>query len=94
MSLGPEPSAVSATPTAMRRERVLVETDRYRLTGEISVPDAGYRSRVSDLFNAADRDFIALSDVEVEALGSDDPPAHRDFLAVSRRHVVFVTVVQ
>jgi hypothetical protein len=86
-------STVAAT-SGIRRERVIVETERYRLTGSLSVPESGYRSRVSDLFNSADREFIALSDVEVEALGSNEPPAHRDFLAVSRRHVVFVTVTE
>jgi hypothetical protein len=81
-----------ASTAGIRTERVIVETERYRLTGSLSIPGSGYRSRVSDLFNSADREFIALSDVEVEALGSDEPPAHRDFLAVSRRHVVFVTI--
>jgi hypothetical protein len=90
MSAAP-PTAMSHTP-GVRRERVVVETERYRLTGTISVPGEGYRSRVSDLFNAPDREFIALADVTVEALASGDPPAHRDFLAVSRRHVVFVTI--
>src|SRR3954468_20909136 len=54
MSAAP-PTAMSHTP-GVRRERVVVETERYRLTGTISVPGEGYRSRVSDLFNAPDRE--------------------------------------
>lgn len=75
-----------------RHERVLIETPRHRLAGTITLARDGYRSRVSDLLNAPERDFISLTDVTVELLDADGvggPGTHHDFMAVSRGHIVF-----
>jgi hypothetical protein len=71
-----------------RQERVYLETDRHRIAGTLTLSRDGYRSRVSDVLNATERDFIALTDVTVELLGHEGAGTHHDFLAVSRRHVV------
>ena len=72
-----------------RQERVLIETARHRIAGTITLARDGYRSRVSDLLNAPERDFISLTDVTIEVLGSERPGTEHDFMAVSRRHIVF-----
>ena len=72
-----------------RRERILIETSRHRIAGTLTLARDGYRSRVSDLLNATERDFIALTDVTLETLGQDGSGTMHDFIAVSRRHVVF-----
>lgn len=74
-----------------RHERVIVETDRYRFVGTLTLPAEGYRTRVSDLFNTTDREFIVLSDVEITAHGIADEIGRRPFAAISRSRVVFVT---
>ncbi len=72
-----------------RTERVLIETDRYRIVGDLTLPRDGYRSRMTDFLNAAERDFIALTDVKVEPLQEvSNGGVSRDFIAVSRRHIV------
>ena len=71
-----------------RNERVYLETSRHRISGLLTLARDGYRSRVSDLLNASERDFISLTDVTVELIGSDGPGTHHDFLAVSRQHIV------
>ncbi|HWH95097.1 MAG TPA: hypothetical protein VNT03_14645 [Baekduia sp.] len=71
-----------------RQERVYFETPRHRIAGTLTLARDGYRSRVSDVLNASERDFIPLTDVTVELLGHDGPGTHHDFLAVSRQHVV------
>jgi len=80
-----------------RHERVLLETARYRIKGALTLPRDGYRSRVSDfLNNFAERGFISLTDVTIQALDANGQPgeeAHRDFIAVSRAHVVLATTV-
>ncbi len=73
-----------------RRQRVLVETTRHRITGTLHLARDGYRSRISDLLNASDREFLALTDAEVEPLAPGEAPARHAFLAVQRRHVVLV----
>jgi hypothetical protein len=71
-----------------RRERVYLETQRHRIAGTLTLARDGYRSRVSDVLNASERDFISLTDVTVELVGHEGPGTHHDFLAVSRHHVV------
>jgi hypothetical protein len=71
-----------------RDERIAIETSRYRLTGVLRLPRDGYRSRLTDYLNAAERTFLALTDVQVERLDSAQPPIHRPFVAISIRHVV------
>jgi hypothetical protein len=41
-----------------RHEHVYVETDRHRISGVLTLPHDGYRSRLSDFLNASERDFI------------------------------------
>jgi len=71
-----------------RQERVYLETERHRIAGTLTVARDGYRSRVSDVLNASERDFISLTDVTVEVLDQDGPGTRHDFLAVSRAHIV------
>jgi protein-disulfide isomerase-like protein with CxxC motif len=73
-----------------RQEKVQLETTRHRMTGSVTLATAGLRSRVSDLLNASEREFLALTDVTVEPLDGG-PPSHRAFVAVSRAHIVYVT---
>jgi hypothetical protein len=76
-----------------RSERVLVETDRYRIFGSLSLPREGYRSRMSDFLNSSDRDFISLTDVVMEAVGGDGSTSRHEYIAVARRHIVFAMPV-
>jgi hypothetical protein len=71
-----------------RNERVLLETDRHRIRGEVTLARAGYRSRISDMLNASERDFIALTDVTIDPLDGG-PQLTCDFLAVARSKIVF-----
>ena len=67
----------------------MVETTRHRITGDVTLARNGFRSRVSDLLNASEREFIALTDVTIEPLDGGEAD-RREFLAVSRQHIVFV----
>jgi hypothetical protein len=73
-----------------RQERVSLETNRHRITGDVTLAREGYRSRVSDLLNASERDFLTMTGVTVEPLDGGPPTLH-EFLAIGRRHIVFVT---
>ncbi len=73
-----------------RKERIELETTRHRMTGSVTLSQNGFRSRVSDLLNASEREFIAMTDVVVTPLdGGEDMT--REFVAVSRQHIVFVS---
>jgi hypothetical protein len=70
----------------MRSERVVLETARHRIVGDVMLPREGYRSRLSDYLNRGDVEFIPLVNVEVESTNGS-APEHREFLAVARTHV-------
>ena len=76
-----------------RHERIYVETDRHRISGVLTLPSDGYRSRLSDFLNASERDFVSLTDCVVELIGCDDHGTEHPFIAVSRRHIVFAIPV-
>jgi Family of unknown function (DUF6812) len=71
-----------------RDERIVIETERYRITGILRLPRDGYRSRLTDYLNSSERAFLALTDAEVVPLDGDGTAEHRDFLALSLRHVM------
>ncbi len=72
-----------------RRERIRVETPRHRIEGLLMLARDGYRSRVSDMLNASERDFLTLTDVTLQPL--DGGPVERHaFMAIARAHIVYV----
>lgn len=71
-----------------QEQRIVVETENYRITGTLRTPRDGYRSRLTDFLNSADRNFLALTDVELEPLNGHGHPAQRSFIAVSLSQIV------
>ena len=73
-----------------RRERVRIETQRHDIEGTVQLPNEGYRSRTTDFLNAHERDFLALTDVEVRWLDASRAPERHAFLALAVRQIVLV----
>jgi hypothetical protein len=69
-----------------RSERVVLETDRQRIIGDLTLPREGYRSRLSDYLNRGDVEFIPLTNVTLQSMNGGDPE-RRSFMAVARAHV-------
>jgi hypothetical protein len=88
-------AAPSGTVPAVeqRDERIIVETDRHRITGLLRLPADGYRSRLTDYLNSSERLFLALTDVEVTSLDGAPRVERRDFVALSLRHIVLAMPV-
>src|SRR2546430_4045009 len=51
----PDRSPMSADST---RVRVVLETERYRIVGDVTLPAEGFRGRLSDLLNREGIEFI------------------------------------
>lgn len=64
-----------------------LETDRYRITGALTLPREGYRSRLSDYVNQRDREFLTLSEATIEPLDGSAPARSERFLMIGRSHV-------
>src|SRR4051794_9512536 len=75
-----------------RRERISVETERLRIEGTLTLARDGFRSRVSDVLNAAERDFITLTEATVQPLEGGPVELHA-YLSLARRHIVFAVVL-
>ena len=84
----PRTGTVWCPRVEQRSERIIVETDRHRITGDLALPADGYRSRLTDYLNASEREFLALTDVEVTNLEGSPRVEKREFIALSLRHVV------
>ena len=69
-----------------RRERVVFETDRHLIVGDVTLPPEGYQSRFSDAVNRADVAFIPLLDVEISPLAGGEAN-RRGFVLLAKDHV-------
>jgi hypothetical protein len=76
-----------------RRERIRIDTERHRIEGALTLARDGYRSRVSDVLNASERDFITLTDVSVTPLDGGPVELHA-YLSLARRHIVFAVAAE
>ena len=70
-----------------RIERIVLETDRHRIVGDLHMPREGYRSRLSDYLNRGDDRFVPLANAEIRSLNGEGRAEERSFLAVSRGHI-------
>jgi hypothetical protein len=67
-------------------ERVLFETDRHRVIGDVTLPSNGYLGRFSDAINRNEVGFIPLVDVELIPLAEGQPTRH-EFLLLAKSHI-------
>jgi hypothetical protein len=88
MAIADQPSEQDPQNTEHRQERVRIETESYRIEGSLTLARDGYRSRVSDVLNASERDFLTLTEVTVEPIAGGPVELH-PFLTLARRHIVF-----
>ncbi|HMD51396.1 MAG TPA: hypothetical protein VKG62_01680 [Solirubrobacteraceae bacterium] len=93
MSDGGEQAAEDQPGIDHRRERVRIETERHRIEGVLTLARDGFRSRVSDVLNASERDFITLTDATVAPLEGGPVELH-SYLTLARRHIVFAVAAE
>jgi uncharacterized protein DUF6812 len=77
----------------VRQERVIVETDRYRVEGLMSLPKEGYRSRVSDHVNRRDQEFFTLLECSLSPLDGGEGTWDAPVLMLARRHIRLIMPV-
>ena len=70
----------------LRKEDVVVETDRYRIAGKMTLPSEGLGSRLSDHVNRRDVQFLTLQDATLSPF--DGGQSHTEpVLLVASRHI-------
>lgn len=65
----------------------MLETDRHRIVGDLTMPREGYRSRLSDYLNRGEMAFIPLANAVISVIDAPDDGEPREFIAVARTHV-------
>ncbi len=70
-----------------RLEPVVLETDRYRIEGNLSLPREGYRSRLSDFVNQREREFFSIQSATVRSLDGTGDSEKMEFMLVARGHI-------
>ena len=73
----------------LRQEKVVIETDRYRVDGSMTLPSEGYRSRLSDHVNRRDVDFFTIQDAVVTPLDGGERWA-APVLMLASRHIQLI----
>ena len=71
----------------VRQEKVVVETDRYRIEGSLTLPRDGYRSRLSDHINRREQEFFTIQDANLVALDGSGRDWAAPILMLARRHI-------
>jgi hypothetical protein len=74
----------------LRRAHVVIETDRYRVEGDMTLPKEGYRSRLSDHVNRRDQEFFTVQDAKLVALDGSGRDWNAPVVMVARRHIRLV----
>jgi len=69
-----------------RVQRVVIETIRFRIVGDVTLPTEGFRTRLSDVLNRQDTGFISLINVELSPIGGGDTES-QPFVAVARNQI-------
>jgi hypothetical protein len=77
----------------VRKERVVLETDRYRVEGMLTLPREGYRSRVSDHVNRRDQEFFTLLDCSLSPLDGSSSAWEAPVLLLARQHIRLIVPV-
>jgi len=77
-------------PGEVRYERIVVETDRYRVEGDVKLPQEGYRSRISDYLNRREQEFLTLSNVELRSIDGSGRDWDTPILLLARQHIRLV----
>jgi len=74
----------------LRRAHVVVETDRYRVEGDMTLPKEGYRSRLSDHVNRRDQEFFTIQNAKLTALDGSGRDWNAPVIMLARRHIRLV----
>ena len=77
-----------------RQERVVVETERYRVEGTLTLPREGYRSRLSDHLNRRDQEFFTVVDAQLTRLDGSGQDWTAPVLMLARRHIRLIGPVE
>ncbi|HUN54691.1 MAG TPA: hypothetical protein VMU29_05990 [Smithella sp.] len=70
-----------------RHERVMVETANYRVEGDITLPQEGYRNELFDYLNRRNQEFLIIMNAEMTALDGSGRDWQAQSITLAKKHV-------
>lgn len=71
-----------------RTQRIVFETDRHLVVGDLTLPPEGYQSRFSDAINRPEVAFVPIVNAEIKPLGQGEGTVvQRDFVVLSKASI-------
>jgi hypothetical protein len=77
-----------------KRERVLLETGRYRIEGEVMLPPEGYKSRLSDHLNDPQHEFLIVLDALLTPFDNPDSSFRSGVVMLQRARIDVILPVE
>jgi hypothetical protein len=71
----------------VRRERVVVETDRYRVEGDIALSQEGYGVDLADFLNRRNQEFVVIVNSELNALDGSGRNWSAAVIMLARKYI-------
>jgi hypothetical protein len=71
----------------VRHERVVVETGNYRVEGDITLPQEGYRNELFDYLNRRNQEFLIIINAEMTALDGSGRDWHAPSITLAKKYV-------
>ena len=73
-----------------KRERVVLETGRHRVEGEVMLSSEGYKSRLSDHLNEPAREFLIVLDAVLTPFDNPDGAYRSGVVMLQRQRIEMV----
>lgn len=75
------------SPVDIRPVRVVVEMDRYRVEGDMTLPQGSYRNPLSEYINRSEEKFLYIVNAELVALDGSGRDWSAPVLMLAIRHI-------
>ncbi len=77
----------SMSPLGVRTERIIIETDRYRVEGDITILQGSYRNSPAEYLGSNNDELLSLRNVELFSLDGSGRDWATSFLFLNKRHI-------
>lgn len=71
----------------VRRERIVAETDRYRVEGEITLPHEGLKVELTEYLNRTRQDFIVIVNPLMQSLDGSEFDWTADVIMLAKKDI-------
>ncbi len=78
------------SPVEVKYERIVAETDRYRVEGDLKLLQESYRNRLSDYLNFQNNEFLTIVNAELKAIDGSGRDWNTPVLILARRYIHLV----